>query len=183
MFDDVAFSNARYKLLNLVVIFDRKSERERETERNEEREERNCVTRFQGSCLHTDGITSGLISRVAPRWRKSQAGIKKHLQDRHTWLLDSHRLTRMKAFSWTEISLSLKTFLSSSCRRLCGILMIPIGLCCWKLFRTGVFFAVLFGATATTRKICAVNLMIIFKALSVILELCQNRYQCITVSL
>lgn len=55
-----------------MCVFCSAEERERDEGRERGRG-RNSVTRFQSSCLHTDGITSGLLSCVAHRWCKSQS--------------------------------------------------------------------------------------------------------------
>ncbi len=66
-----------------MCVFCSAEERERDEGRESGRG-RNGVTRFQSSCLHTDGITSGLLSRVAHRWCKSVLNMitdMKRLQD------------------------------------------------------------------------------------------------------
>lgn len=72
--------NAKHSSLNVCLLFSWGA-RER-NEGSEGGRASNGVTRFQISCLvHTDGITSGLLSCVAPRWCKSQSLDMKSLRD------------------------------------------------------------------------------------------------------
>lgn len=149
--------NVKHSLVNVCLQFSRVSEREREMkEERRSRKGRNCATRFQGSCLHTDGITSGLLSCVAPRWCKSQAWIKKHLQDRHLisligWMhsaalkYDLHQ-RRYHHHHYVETLLNFNEH-DGWCAAIfrCHIYKIPSGQCYRNLFRTSRFFAILFG--------------------------------------